>query len=119
MVGIDSLSSQDQLKLESARSVREDFLQQNSFDEADTYTSIEKQYYLLSLIMELHEEGIQALAEGADFSKLNDLAVKEKIARYKTIPEEEAKQQYESLQREIRESVGALIPHHLVGTLEK
>lgn len=119
LVGIDSLSSQDQLKLESARSVREDFLQQNSFDEADTYTSIEKQYYLLSLIMELHEEGIQALAEGADFNKLNDLAVKEKIARYKTIPEEEAKAQHEALQREIRESVAALIPHHLVGTLEK
>ena len=64
MVGMDALSPSDRLKMEAARSIREDFLHQNSFHEIDTYSSLKKQYLLMKLVLSFYEESSKALAEG-------------------------------------------------------
>ena len=89
LVGIDALSWKDRLKLEVARMIREDYLHQNAFDEVDTYTSLEKQYRMLRLIIQYLERGSAALDAGADLSKVTGLKVRERIGRAKYIPEEE------------------------------
>ena len=70
MVGMDALSPSDRLKMEAARSIREDFLHQNSFHEIDTYSSLKKQYLLMKLVLSFYEESSKALAEGASMNKL-------------------------------------------------
>lgn len=89
LVGIDSLSEGDRLTLESARSLREDYLHQNAFHEVDTYTSIPKQHKMLGLILDFNELGHRALDEGVYLSKILSLPVRERIARAKYIPETE------------------------------
>ncbi len=89
LVGIDALSEKDRWTLEVAKSLREDYLHQNAFHEVDTYTSIEKQYKMLKLIIEMYNLGQKALDKGVYLSKLTNLDVKEKIARAKYIPENE------------------------------
>ena len=87
LVGIESLSPKERLILETAKSIREDFLHQLAFDPEDTYTSLEKQYRLLKIIIHLHEQCDRALDEGLSFKELSALKVREKIARLKFIPE--------------------------------
>ena len=70
LVGVDSLSFEDRLKLEVAKSIREDYLHQNAFHEVDTYTSMNKQYKLLKLILSYFELGKEAIAKGANFNKI-------------------------------------------------
>lgn len=89
LVGIDALSEKDRWTLEVAKSLREDYLHQNAFHEVDTYTSIEKQYKMLDLIIEMYNLGQKALDKGVYLSKLTNLDVKEKIARAKYISENE------------------------------
>jgi V/A-type H+-transporting ATPase subunit A len=89
LVGVESLSAGDRLILETARSIREDFLHQNAFHEEDTYTSLNKQKVLLSLIMHLHERMKEALAKKSDPGRLFALKVRERIARAKFMPERE------------------------------
>ena len=90
LVGIDSLSEQDRLKLDVAKSIREDYLQQNSFHEVDTYTSLNKQYKMLRLVMGYKREAQRALEAGV---YLNDILaleeLKDRIARSKYIHEDE------------------------------
>ena len=88
LVGADSLSYQDRLTLETAKSIREDFLHQNAFHETDTYTSIEKQCKMLRLIYQFHTLGLEALAEGSGYEELINLPVRAKIGRAKYIEEE-------------------------------
>ena len=88
LVGADSLSYQDRLTLETAKSIREDFLHQNAFHETDTYTSIEKQCKMLRLIYQFHTLGLEALAEGSGYEELVNLPVRAKIGRAKYIEEE-------------------------------
>ncbi len=89
LVGVEALSPADRLILETARSVREDFLHQNAFHEEDTYTSLEKQKALISLIMHLHERMEEALKKGVAPAELFCLKVRESIARAKFTPEED------------------------------
>ncbi|MDF2674068.1 MAG: V-type synthase subunit [Clostridiales bacterium] len=109
LVGIDSLSENDRLTLESARSLREDYLHQNAFHEVDTYTSIPKQHKMLGLILDFNELGHKALDEGVYLNKILSLPVRERIARAKYIAETEIKkidEISEALKQEIESLVG-------------
>ncbi|MEG1002562.1 V-type ATP synthase subunit A [Clostridium sp.] len=90
LVGIDALSEGDRLKLEIAKSIREDYLQQNAFHEVDTYTSLEKQHKMLKLILQFKKEADRALEAGVYLDKiLSQDVIRDRIARAKYIPEEE------------------------------
>ena len=91
LVGIDALSVKDRLKLETARSIREDYLHQNAFDATDTYTSPSKQHALLKLLLDFHDRGNAALEAGADFDRLASLPVREQLGRYKYCEEKDHK----------------------------
>ena len=109
LVGVDSLSFGDRLKLEATRSIREDYLHQNAFHEIDTYTSLEKQHKLLTLILKYYYKGLDALNEGADFKALSDLPVRERIGRYKYTEEKDIKEAYEDIEKQIEKEISALI----------
>lgn len=87
LVGVDALSVADRVKLESARSLREDYLLQNAFHEEDTYTSLNKQYQMLNIIMLNYKLAEEAVSEGVEFSQIMAMPVREKIGRMKYIPE--------------------------------
>ena len=97
MVGMDALSPSDRLKMEAARSIREDFLHQNSFHEIDTYSSLKKQYLLMKLVLSFYEESSKALAEGASMNKLISMPVREQIGRYKYTLEENLDTEYQKI----------------------
>ncbi len=101
MVGMDALSPGDRLKMEAARSIREDFLHQNSFDETDTYTSLKKQFNMMRLVYSFYEESGKALSEGASIEDLVSMAVRERIGRYKYTPEGDIDGEYEKIQNEL------------------
>ena len=90
LVGMDALSAPDRLKLEAARSIREDFLHQNAFHDTDTYTSLKKQFYLMVLILDYYDKAGEALAQGVSIDRLAALPVRENIGRYKYVSEAEA-----------------------------
>ena len=97
MVGMDALSPADRLKMEAARSVREDFLHQNSFHEIDTYTSLEKQLLMMRLVIAYYEKSKEALDQGASIHGLLNMAVRERIGRYKYTPEKDIEKEYEAI----------------------
>ncbi|EJO5345989.1 V-type ATP synthase subunit A [Clostridium botulinum] len=88
LVGIDALSEKDRLKLEVAKSLREDYLQQNAFHEVDTYASLEKQYKMLKLVLFFYDEAQRALDDGIYLKEILDLEIRDKIARAKYVAEE-------------------------------
>jgi len=90
LVGVESLSANDRLILESARSIREDFLHQNAFHPQDTYTSLRKQYLMLRIILHFHHLALKALEEEIPLEKMFSLKVRENISKMKFLPEEEA-----------------------------
>ena len=108
LIGQDALSDADRLKLESARSLREDFLHQNSFDEIDTYTSMNKQYKMLSLVMMFYYEAQKALTLGADFDAVIKLAIRDDIARFKYIPEQEVDRWFDLRKEQLLAQLGEL-----------
>ena len=108
LVGMDALSPSDRLTLEVARSVREDFLQQNAFEEGDMYTSLEKQHSLLTLILSFYDKAAEALARGADVQKIADLPVREQIGRAKSADDQKYKTIYAEIGREVERSLEAL-----------
>jgi len=87
---VESLALRERLVLESARSIREDFLHQNAFHPQDTYTSLRKQYLMLRTIIHFHNSGIQALEDGVSLEEIEALEVREKISKMKFLPEEDA-----------------------------
>jgi V/A-type H+-transporting ATPase subunit A len=89
LVGVESLAMKERLVLESARSIREDFLHQNAFHPQDTYTSLRKQYLMLRTIIHFHNSAAAALEEGASLEEIQGLEVREQIAKMKFLPEEE------------------------------
>ncbi len=101
LVGVDALSVFDRLKLEAARSIREDYLQQNAFNEIDTYSSQNKQFLMLSVVIAFYELGQRALERGADFSKIEHMEIREAIGRMKYIPENEIDQRYTQLMQDL------------------
>ena len=108
LVGKDTLSEKDQLKLEVAKSIREDYLQQNAFMESDTYTSLEKQDKMLELVLKFYDEGIRGLDIGAYLNEITDLAVRERIARAKYLPESELSK-IDEISKELTEQIDNLI----------
>ena len=108
LVGVDALSMTDRLKLETARSVREDYLHQDAFHEVDTYTSMFKQYHMLRLILRWGELGEKALASGALLSKILDLPVREEIARMRYIPENEQESRFQEIAEHLESQMSAL-----------
>ena len=94
MVGMDALSAPDRLKMEAARSIREDFLHQNSFHEVDTYTSLKKQLLMMKLVLAYYEKAAEALQNGAKVHDLINLPVREQIGRFKYTLEENAEKEY-------------------------
>ncbi|SCJ72835.1 V-type sodium ATPase catalytic subunit A [uncultured Clostridium sp.] len=108
LVGIDALSEKDRLKLEVAKSIREDYLQQNSFHEIDTYTSLEKQYRMLKLVLLFKKEAERALEAGVYLNKILELEVRDKIARSKYISEDDIKKTDE-IAEELKDAIDELI----------
>lgn len=90
LVGVESLSARERLILESARSIREDFLHQNAFHPQDAYTSLRIQYLMLRTILHFHNQGLRALEEGMNLEEILALRVREKISKMKFLPEEDA-----------------------------
>ncbi len=109
LVGIDSLSSKDRLKLEAARSIREDFLHQNAFHSEDSYTSIEKQFLLIKLVLEFYNLSLQAIEKGAPVEALLSLPVREQIGRFKYIENKKSAQEYKNVLEKIVTEVGATL----------
>ena len=108
LVGVDALSPTDRLTLEVARSVREDFLQQNAFSDTDSYSSLKKQYAILSLILYFRDRALDALGKGADIEKLSSLACREKIGRAKDADPETYEAVYASFRSEIDSECASL-----------
>lgn len=89
LVGMDALSPANRLTMETAKSIREDYLHQNAFHEVDTYASLEKQQFMLKLILEFNRLANEALEKNVDIEDILELPVKEQIGRAKYIPESE------------------------------
>ena len=94
MVGMDALSPADRLKMEAAKSIREDFLNQNSFDEVDTYSSLRKQYLMMRLVMSFYEKAKAALKKGANVEDLIAMPSREPIGRFKYTPEDKIEDEF-------------------------
>jgi len=109
LVGMDALSAGDRLKMETARSIREDFLHQLAFHEVDTYTSLEKQHTMMKLILEYYDKSKEALEKGADIEKLAALPVREQIGRFKYTPEEDVMAECEKVQRLLAEQLSETV----------
>ena len=101
MVGMDALSPSDRLKMEAARSIREDFLHQNSFHEVDTYTSLKKQHMMMKLVTAFYEKAVEALNQGALLQKLINMPVREQIGRFKYVTEDKLDAEYEKVSEQL------------------
>ncbi|MCL1793381.1 MAG: V-type ATP synthase subunit A [Oscillospiraceae bacterium] len=108
LIGYDALSESDQLSLETAKSMREDYLQQDSFDLMDAYTSLKKQCKMLDLILFFGDEARKALSAGVYLKKMLSLKVREEIARAKYIAEDEISK-IQEIKKDIEESMKSLI----------
>lgn len=105
LVGVDALSFPDRLKLEACKAIREDYLHQNAFHEVDTYTSLNKQYKLLKLIMEFYRLSMEALGKGADYEGLVSMSVRESIGRFKYVEEKEVDVYYSTIRNDLESAV--------------
>ena len=109
MVGMDALSPADRLKMEAAKSIREDFLNQNSFDEVDTYSSLRKQYLMMRLVMSFYKKAKAALEKGANVEDLIAMPSREPIGRFKYTPEDKIEDEFtrinDLLDREVAEAL--------------
>lgn len=97
LVGMDALSAQDRLKLETARAIREDYLHQNAFDPTDTYTSLKKQVLMMRAILLCYDRSVEALKDGANVELLLKIEVRERIGRFKYEPEDEIDKEFEAI----------------------
>lgn len=109
MVGMDALSPIDRLKMEAARSIREDFLHQNSFHEIDTYTSLKKQYMMMSLVLDYFDLSKGALNKGASINNLVKLPVREAIGRFKYIHENDLDEQFKFVNEQLVDEIDEVV----------
>ena len=111
LVGMDALNAHDRLKLEVARSIREDYLHQDAFHEVDTYASLKKQCIMMKLVLDFYDITQKAISDGAPIQKLVDVPVRERIGRIKYVPEDMVSAEYstiiEQLHKEVDEIVNA------------
>lgn len=101
LVGIDSLSQKDRVKLHTAQMIREDYLHQNAFHNIDTYTSIDKQYGMLDLIVSWYENANSALSRGVEYRQMENLAVNERIGHIKYVGEDKFKEEAKALKHDL------------------
>ena len=101
LVGMDALSAPDRLKLESSRSIREDYLHQNAFDPTDTYTSLKKQVLMMRAILSYYDKSLEALKRGANIEMLVNIPVRERIGRFKYEPEENIENEFSSIEAQL------------------
>ena len=109
LVGMDALSAPDRLKLEAARSIREDFLHQNSFHDVDTYTSLKKQHLMMLAVLAYFDQGVEALKKGASVDDLVGLPVREEIGRFKYVTDDHIDEEFEKILSRLSEEVGAAL----------
>lgn len=105
LVGMDALSAPDRLKLEAARSIREDYLHQNAFDDTDTYTSLPKQYLMMELILAFYDKSAEGLDKGAAIEKIVSMPSRERIGRFKYTPENNIDSEYTEILAELDSDV--------------
>ena len=97
LVGIDALSKTDRLKLEAARSIREDFLHQNAFHETDTYSTLKKQYRMMELVLAFYDKTTAALDKGANLDLMINMPIRERIGRFKYVKEDEIDKMFDDI----------------------
>ncbi len=108
LVGMDALSAPDRLKLEAARSIREDYLHQDAFHEDDTYTSLEKQFMMMELIMKFYDISLENLSD-LSIDDLVTLPVRERIGRFKYIKNDKIKHEYDEVLMQLKKEIHALV----------
>lgn len=108
LVGMDALGAKDRLTMETAKTIREDYLHQNAFHEVDTYASLEKQLSLLRLIINFYELGQEALLKNVDIEDLIEIPVREKIGRAKYIEESDLAR-FDEIEKELKSEIQELI----------
>ncbi len=108
MVGMDALSPEDRMKLEVARSIREDYLHQNAFHETDTYTPPKKQYLMMKLILQYYDLSQVALEQGAEIEALAALPAREDIGRFKYTESDQIEAHYTQIVQQLQEQTAAL-----------
>ena len=101
LVGMDALSASDRLKLEIARSIREDFLHQNAFHEIDTYTSLNKQFLMLNLIFKFQETANELIMNDVEVEEILKFKSREKIGRFKYVEKDDLEKEYEEILKEM------------------
>ncbi len=109
LVGMDALSAPDRLKLEAARSIREDYLHQNAFHEVDTYTSLDKQHYMMLLVMAYYNKCNKALEDGGNIEKLASMPVREQIGRFKYIEQDKLAGEYDNILLELDKQISEIV----------
>ena len=109
LVGVDALSPEDRLTLETARSVREDFLQQNAFEDVDSYTQLSKQFTMMELVFFFEDKAKKAIEAGVDVDSLAALPVRERIGRFKAVPDADFRRVADEITSEVTEQIGKLI----------
>src|SRR5690554_2407383 len=103
LVGADSLSFEDRTKLLTAQMVREDFLHQNAFDDVDTYTSTNKQFYMMRAILNWHEKAIEALNSGISYRTIENSEARGLIGRFKYVNEDDVLKEYNNINKLVTE----------------
>ncbi len=109
LVGMDALSAPDRLKLEAARSIREDYLHQDAFHEVDTYTDLHKQYLMMELVIHFYDMSLGYLEKGASIDGIVKMAVREKIGRFKYTELEKADQEFEDILKNLNLELNHLL----------
>ncbi len=109
LVGMDALSPADRLKLEAARSIREDFLHQDAFHEVDTYSPLDKQYAMLSLVLLYYDMCREALGKGVPIGSLVRLSAREAIGRFKYLPNGQIREGVEVVEHQLNAEIAALL----------
>ena len=109
LVGMDALSYSDRLTLETARSIREDFLQQNAFDGDDSYCELDKQLALMKLVFYFEEKAKDAIENGANIDEVTDIPVREAIGRFKSVPYASYKEEYNNIKERVNNELAALV----------
>ena len=109
LVGMDALSPSDRLKLEAARSVREDFLQQDAFNDVDAYSPLEKQYLMMKLVLDYYDSARAALEKGVSVDELVRLPVREAIGRSKYIPTDRMSGEYDVIAKRLASEIDGLV----------
>jgi len=108
LVGPDALPASERVVLEGARVIREDFLQQNAYHEIDTFCPDAKQYRMLQIMIQFYNLMNEAIKKGIEFEKLQNLKIREVIARMATIPNEEWEQRFNKIEKDMEKEISAL-----------